>query len=175
MGRGDCKPVVVDGVFALACALRHRPDPGWAGLLETLREDVLDAASSRGRCLSFDQRLIRGERARDHFGQWGGEGAANAARMKPPNPTVAARYAAEEDWDLIVPRLARDERCHAGSPGDRDHRAGIAVISRSTITLIRSLRGDLAQTSWKALRSTECMSTRRRAIWFGPTTRPGDW
>ncbi len=145
MGRGDCKPVVVDGVFARACALGHRPDPGWAGLLETLREDVLDAASSRGRCLSFDQRLIRGWRARDHFGQRGGEGAANAARMEPPNPTVAARSAAEEDGDLIAPRRARDDRGHTRSPGD-GCRAGIAVISRSTITLIRPLRGDLAQT-----------------------------
>src|ERR1035437_10118406 len=146
MGRGDCKPVVVDGVFARACALGPRPDPGWAGLLETLREDVLDAASSRSRCLSFDQRLICGWRTRDHFGQRAGEGAANAARMKPPKPTIAAGYAAEEDGDLVAQRPARDDRCHAGSPGDRYHRAGIEVITRSTITLIRPLRGDLAQT-----------------------------
>src|ERR1017187_9452967 len=146
MGRGDCKPAVVDGVFARACALGPRPDPGWANLIETLREDVLDAASSRSRCLCFDQRLICRWRARDHFGQRAGEGAANAACMKPPNPTIAPRYAAEEDGDLIAPRPARDHRCHAGSPGDRYHRAGIAVISGPTITLIRPLRGDLAQT-----------------------------
>src|ERR1700680_3939322 len=131
MGRGDRKPVVVDGVFTHACALGHRPDPGWGGLLETLREDVLDAASSRGRYLSCDQRLIRGWRASDLFGQRAGEGAANAARMKPPNPTVAARPATEEDGDLIAPRSARDDRGHIRSPGD-GYRAGIAVISRST-------------------------------------------
>src|ERR1035441_10142159 len=119
MGRGDWKSVVVDGVFAYTCALGPRPGPGWAGLLETLRQDVLDAASSRSRCLSFDQRLIRGWRTWDHFGQGAGERAANAARMEPPNPTIAARYAAEEDGDLIAQHPARDARCHAGSPGDR--------------------------------------------------------
>jgi hypothetical protein len=84
------------------------------------------------RCLSCDQLLISGWRARDHFGQGAGERAANAARLK-PNPTIGARQIAEEDGDLIAPRPTRTDRCHARSPGERYRRVAIGGAGATAI------------------------------------------
>jgi hypothetical protein len=159
------EPIVVDGEPTLASAPGHLPYPRWPGLLETLGKDVRDAASSRFRRLRLDQRLKSGRTSGKLFGQWVRKRAADAVPVKLPNPSAAAREAAvEPDGDLKLLCQARCDRGHTRSPRGRN-RAGVAVISGSTITLSLPHRGGLAQTGLECPR-------RRQARWYAHRT-PG--
>jgi hypothetical protein len=146
MGGRTGEPIVVDGEPTLASAPAHLPYPRRPGLLETLGKDVRDAASSRFRRLGLDQRSKSRWTSGKPFGQWVRKRAADAVPVKLPNPSAAARKAAvEADGDLKLLCQARCDRGHTRSRRGRN-RAGVAVISGSTITLSLPHRGDLAQT-----------------------------
>jgi hypothetical protein len=83
--------------------------------------------------------------------------------MKPPNPPLAARRAAEEDGDLIAPRPTRNDRCHVRSPGERYRRVALAGVGAAVIL------------AWSQARSASALRSERNAdpeIFCVLATRP---